>query len=135
MGKFSLTGLTEGTYSVEASAPSFATSRRSGVTGLWGFTGDKPYIGNFGNNSLLYLLKYQAAPPGTPLADRAKTGTNALSFGMNPDRLFEIFSRDVQMGVLLRKPCSKQAPCLWFSPKALFMGLCQQDTLQRTVQK
>src|SRR5215831_17096172 len=103
MGKFSLTGLTEGTYSVEASAPSFATSRRSGVTGLWGFTGDKPYIGNFGNNSLLYLLKYQAAPPGTPLADRAKIGTNALSFGMNPDRLFEIFSRDVQIGGSIAK--------------------------------
>src|SRR5260370_15245657 len=30
-GKFSVTGLPEGTYSIEASAPSFASSRRTGV--------------------------------------------------------------------------------------------------------
>src|SRR5450631_1765652 len=30
-GKFSVTGLPAGTYSIEASAPSFASSRRTGV--------------------------------------------------------------------------------------------------------
>jgi phospholipase C len=70
------------------------------AAGFWGWTGDKPYIGNFGDNSLLYFLKYQAELPGNPLADRAKTGTNALSFGMNPDRLFDIFRQDVQSGSL-----------------------------------
>ena len=33
-----------------------------------------PYIGNYGDNSLLYFHQYQSAAPGTPLADRAKTG-------------------------------------------------------------
>src|SRR5215467_2559114 len=51
------------------------------AAGLWGWTPTMPYIGNFGDNSLLYFLKYQAAVLGNPLADRAKTGTNALSFG------------------------------------------------------
>jgi hypothetical protein len=41
---------------------------------FWGWTGD-PYIGNYGDNSLLYFHQYQNALPGTPLADKAKTGT------------------------------------------------------------
>ena len=42
----------------------------------WGWTGD-PYIGNYGDNSLLYFAQYQNARPGDPLYDRARTGTNA----------------------------------------------------------
>ena len=37
--------------------------------------------------------------------------------------------------VLLRKTCSKQAPCFMVFTKALFMGLCQQETFLRTVQE
>jgi phospholipase C len=55
------------------------------AAGFLGWTGSMPYIGNFGDNSLLYFHQYQNAVPGTPLADRAKTGTNALSLEMNPD--------------------------------------------------
>jgi phospholipase C len=43
---------------------------------VWGWTGD-PYIGNYGDNSLLYFAQYQNARPGDPLYDRARTGTNA----------------------------------------------------------
>ena len=51
-----------------------------GVTGLnaagsWGWTQD-PYIGNYGDNALLYFHQFQHAAPGTPLADKAKTGTD-----------------------------------------------------------
>jgi phospholipase C len=41
----------------------------------WGFTSDA-YIGNFGDNSLLYFHQYQNAQPGSPLYNGAKTGTN-----------------------------------------------------------
>jgi len=63
--------------------------------GYWGWT-DNPYIGNYGDNSLLYFHQYQNAPSGTPLADRAKTGTNILNGGT----LFDIFRQDVQTGKL-----------------------------------
>ena len=43
---------------------------------FWGWTGDNPYIGNYGDNSLLYFHQYQNAPEGTPLAEKARTGTN-----------------------------------------------------------
>jgi phospholipase C len=42
------------------------------AAGFWGWT-DDPFIGNYGDNSLLYFHQYQNAPAGTPLADRAKT--------------------------------------------------------------
>jgi phospholipase C len=59
--------------------------------GYWGWTEDA-YIGNYGDNSLLYFHKYQNAKPGNPLADKAKTGTNISAGGT----LFEIFQHDVQ---------------------------------------
>ena len=43
--------------------------------GVWGFTSD-PYIGNYGDNSLLYFLNYQNAAPGSPLYQAARTGTD-----------------------------------------------------------
>ena len=43
---------------------------------LSGAGADDPYIGNYGDNSLLYFLQYQNAAPGTPLSDGARTGTN-----------------------------------------------------------
>src|SRR5262245_7608336 len=68
--------------------------------GFWGFTND-PYIGNFGDNSLLYFHQYQNAPPGTPLAEKAKTGTNILASGRtDPRSLVDIFRSDVLAGQL-----------------------------------
>jgi phospholipase C len=57
---------------------------------FWGWTGN-PYIGNYGDNSLLYFFQYQNALEGTALAEKARTGTNILKSGT----LFDIFRRDV----------------------------------------
>jgi phospholipase C len=64
--------------------------------GSWGWTGDQPYIGNYGDNSLLYFHQYQNALPGNPLADKAKVGTNIAKQGT----LFDMFRADVQSGNL-----------------------------------
>ena len=69
------------------------------AAGSWGWTSD-PYIGNYGDNSLLYFHQYQNARPGTPLADRAKTGTNVNAHGRSPDLLLEQFRADVSRGTL-----------------------------------
>jgi phospholipase C len=72
------------------------------AAGVWGFTAD-PYIGNFGDNSLLYFLNYQNATPGTPLYDRARTGTDVKTLHGNADRaagLFKILAADVASGQL-----------------------------------
>jgi phospholipase C len=65
----------------------------------WGWTSD-PYIGNYGDNSLLYFHQYQNAAPGTPLADRAKTGTRVADLGHNPEALLSDFKADVAAGRL-----------------------------------
>src|SRR3984893_11336261 len=57
---------------------------------FWGWTGNA-YIGNYGDNSLLYFHQYQNAPDGSPLADKARTGTNIVKSGT----LFDIFRQDV----------------------------------------
>lgn len=64
--------------------------------GFWGWTGDKPYIGNYGDNSLLYFHQYQNAAAGTALAERAKTGTNIAAGG----GLFDVLRADVAQGRL-----------------------------------
>ena len=56
---------------------------------FWGW-GDNPYIGNYGDNSLLYFHQYQSALPGSPLYDRARTGTNVAVSGT----LFDDFRKD-----------------------------------------
>jgi phospholipase C len=66
---------------------------------FWGWTSD-PYIGNYGDNSLLYFFQYQNALPGDPLADFAKTGTNIAAQGDNPAGLLEVFRADVTSGKL-----------------------------------
>ena len=63
--------------------------------GFWGWTED-PYIGNYGDNSLLYFHQYQNAVPGQPLYDRARTGTNIANSGT----LFDIFQNDVRHNAL-----------------------------------
>src|SRR6185295_1813249 len=70
------------------------------AAGFWGWTGDKPYIGNYGDNALLYLHQYQNALPGNALADRAKVGTNILAQNRNPFHLVEPFRADVASGNL-----------------------------------
>ena len=67
--------------------------------GFWGWTAD-PYIGNYGDNSLLYFHQYQNAQPGDPLADRGKTGTNIVAFNRDPFKLLDIFRDDVTQGKL-----------------------------------
>ena len=62
----------------------------------WGWTANDPYIGNFGDNSLLYFLNYQNATPGSPLYQRARTGTDVKDGGS----LFDILAADVASGQL-----------------------------------
>ncbi len=62
--------------------------------GSWGWTSD-PYIGNYGDNSLLYFHQYQNAAPGTPLADKAKTGTAIVNSNRDPNGLVAQFRQDV----------------------------------------
>jgi phospholipase C len=66
------------------------------ANGSWGWTGDNPYIGNYGDNALLYLNQYRNAQPGSPLYQKARTGTNALA----GDGYFDILKRDVQNNAL-----------------------------------
>jgi phospholipase C len=67
--------------------------------GFWGWTSD-PYIGNYGDNSLLYFHQYQNAPAGSPLAQRARTGTQINALGRDPLRLLDQFKADVAAGTL-----------------------------------
>ncbi|HST64917.1 MAG TPA: phospholipase C, phosphocholine-specific [Mycobacteriales bacterium] len=69
------------------------------AAGVWGFTQD-PFIGNFGDNSLLYFHQYQNAAPGDPLFDRARVGTHAVDRGRSPDALLTDFRADVERGRL-----------------------------------
>jgi phospholipase C len=64
------------------------------AAGYWGWTGD-PYIGNYGDNALLYLHQYQNAVPGQPLADLAKTGTAIKLQNRDPNQLVTQFRADV----------------------------------------
>jgi phospholipase C len=63
--------------------------------GVWGFTSD-PYIGNYGDTALLYFFNYQNAAPGSPLDQRARTGTDVNKSG----GFFDILAADVASGQL-----------------------------------
>jgi phospholipase C len=63
--------------------------------GFWGWTSD-PYIGNYGDTSLLYFLNYQNAAPGSPLYQAARTGTEVDKSG----GFFDILAADVKSGDL-----------------------------------
>ena len=60
------------------------------AAGEWGYTSDA-YIGNYGDNSLLYFHQYQNADPGSPLYQGARTGTDISASGT----LFDEFRSDV----------------------------------------
>jgi phospholipase C len=63
------------------------------AAGYWGWTSN-PYIGNYGDNSLLYFHQYQNALPGSPLYERARTGTNVAA---DPTQtFFDILKADVK---------------------------------------
>ena len=63
--------------------------------GSWGWTSD-PYIGNYGDNSLLYFNAYRNAKPGDALYEKARRGTNAAA----GEDYFAQLRRDVQAGTL-----------------------------------
>ncbi|NPD67430.1 phospholipase C, phosphocholine-specific [Lichenicola cladoniae] len=63
--------------------------------GGWGW-GENAYIGNYGDNSLLYFHQYQNAAVGSPLAVGAKTGTDIAVSGT----MFDEFRSDVSKGKL-----------------------------------
>ncbi|RUL74444.1 phosphocholine-specific phospholipase C [Dyella choica] len=56
------------------------------AAGSWGWT-DDAYIGNYGDNSLLYFNQYRQAQPGSPLYQNARTGTNISAGGSLFDQL------------------------------------------------
>ncbi len=65
------------------------------AAGYWGWTSDA-HIGNYGDNSLLYFKQFQNSAPGSPLYDKARTGTSSKA----GDDLFRIFREDVAKGTL-----------------------------------
>ncbi len=69
--------------------------------GSWGWDGQNPYIGNYGDNALLYFNQYRTAQPGNPLYDKARTGTNILNGGaFNNGTLFDQLKSDVMNNTL-----------------------------------
>jgi phospholipase C len=65
------------------------------AAGFWGWTSDA-YIGNYGDNSLLYFHQYQNALPGSPLYEKARKGTNIAVPGTPFDALFDTLRDDVR---------------------------------------
>jgi phospholipase C len=65
------------------------------ANGSWGWT-QNAYIGNYGDNSLLYFNQYRNAQAGNPLYDRARTGTNVSAGGT----YFDVLKQDVQNNTL-----------------------------------
>jgi phospholipase C len=84
---------------LERAGISWKVYQDSGVgldaAGFWGWT-DDPYIGNYGDNSLLYFHQYQNALNSSPLAQKARIGTNINALNRNPERLMDIFRSDVK---------------------------------------
>jgi phospholipase C len=65
------------------------------AAGSWGWTSD-PFIGNYGDNSLLYFDQYRNAQPGDALYEKARTGTQVVNQGS----YFDILKSDVRNGSL-----------------------------------
>ena len=65
------------------------------AAGFWGWT-DDPYIGNYGDNSLLYFHQYQNTAPGDPLYEKARRGTNIAVPGTPFEALFADLRDDVR---------------------------------------
>jgi phospholipase C len=67
------------------------------AAGFWGWTKDA-YIGNYGDNSLLYFDNYRNAAPHSPLYAAARTGTHV--YGHPSAGFFDELERDVRHGNL-----------------------------------
>ncbi|MEV8532128.1 phosphocholine-specific phospholipase C [Streptomyces sp. NPDC051211] len=65
------------------------------AAGHWGWINDA-FRGNYGDNSLLYFNSFRNAQPGSPLYEKARTGTNAKA----GDGLFDRLRADVTAGTL-----------------------------------
>jgi phospholipase C len=65
------------------------------AAGHWG-AADDAYIGNYGDNSLLYFHQYRNASPGSALYDKARRGTNISVPGTPFDALFSTLREDVR---------------------------------------
>jgi phospholipase C len=65
------------------------------AAGSWGWTSDA-FIGNYGDNALLYFDQYRGAQPGSALYERARTGTRAAA----GDGYFARLRADVAAGTL-----------------------------------
>lgn len=63
--------------------------------GHWGADEDA-YIGNYGDNSLLYFHQYRNAVPGSALYEKARRGTNIAAPGTPFDALFSMLREDVR---------------------------------------
>ncbi len=63
-------------------------------TNAWGFTLDA-YIGNYGDNALLYFDAYQKATAGQPLFEGARTGTHVKGTPDDDTQLFQQLKEDV----------------------------------------
>jgi len=62
----------------------------------WGAKNHDPYVGNYGDNALIYFHQYRNAQPGSPLYEGARRGTRVAEGGS----LFEPFRNDVAAGKL-----------------------------------
>ncbi|GAA1459803.1 phospholipase C, phosphocholine-specific [Williamsia maris] len=67
------------------------------AAGSWGYAKD-PYVGNYGDNSLLYFNRYRTAASTDALYAKARVGTQAASGG--DASLFDGLRRDVKAGSL-----------------------------------
>ncbi|QES52232.1 phospholipase C, phosphocholine-specific [Streptomyces venezuelae] len=65
------------------------------AAGHWGWINDA-FRGNYGDNSLLYFNSFRNAQPGSPLYEKARTGTNAKA----GEGLFDRLRADVTAGTL-----------------------------------
>ncbi|WP_030917605.1 phosphocholine-specific phospholipase C [Streptomyces sp. NRRL B-24720] len=65
------------------------------AAGSWGWIGDA-FRGNYGDNSLLYFNTYRNARPGSPLYEKARTGTDVKA----GDGYFDLLRADVANGTL-----------------------------------
>ena len=65
----------------------------------WGWTSDA-FIGNYGDNALLYFKQYQSAAADSALGKAAKTGTEIRNLNRDPLQLLTDLRADVKAGRL-----------------------------------
>ena len=73
------------------------------AAGAWGWTDARPYIGNYGCNSLLYFNQYRTSLPGSPLYEASRRGTqiyNSANNTYNNGTLFDQLRADVMNNTL-----------------------------------